>query len=132
MLVDTVVTNEAQTSGSGCVYRLLLTMEDDHLRLDQIIGESGEDAINYRSNMTVEEMRKDIDLLEKRLLSTVDSPDVKAASQKDIDEAKKKCDPKSPMDFYYTMGMFVRSIMGIENRDMLIPIMQKHNVAEKQ
>lgn len=47
MLVDTVVTNEAQTFGSGCVYRLLLTMEDDHLRLDQIIGESGEDAINY-------------------------------------------------------------------------------------
>ena len=109
MLVDTVVTNEAQTSGSGCVYRLLLTMEDDHLRLDQIIGVSGEDTINYRSNMTVEE-----------------------AYQKDIDEAKKKCDPKSPMDFYYTMGMFVRSIMGIENRDMLIPIMQKHNVAEKQ
>ncbi len=132
MLVDTVVTNEAQTSGSGCVYRLLLTMEDDHLRLDQIIGVSGEDTINYRSNMTVEEMRKDIDLLEKRLLSTVDSPDVKAAYQKDIDEAKKKCDPKSPMDFYYTMGMFVRYIMGIENRDMLIPIMQKHNVAEKQ
>ena len=132
MLVDTVVTNKAQTSGSGCVYRLLLTMEDDHLRLDQIIGESGEDAIDYRSNMTVEEMHKDIDLMAERLLSTVDSPDVKAAYQKDIDEAKKKCDPKSPMDFYYTMGMFGRSSIGIENRDMLTSIMQKHDVVDKQ